>query len=998
MGEQRMQKNKWLHFPIIFTFLVLTLIVALNAGTTGKIRGILTDAKTGEPVAGANVVLQGTLLGGATDQDGIYIILLVPPGTYTLEASMIGYTSQFKEDIKVESDRTITINFALEEAILEGEAVVVVAKRDLVKLDVSASETNVSQQQMKEIPFATRVEDVISLQAGVQGNLIQGELLIREGDASETDVLVDGYSTRDTKFAKVKFPVNQQSIEEVTVLRGGFNAEYGEARSGIVNIITKNPENALHISLDYQYEPPGLRHDGKNYYDRSKFWPYRLYDGPDSDELDTLILYEGVTPIIKTFQGWNSYSDRLLNDSDPSNDLTPQEAHDLWNWLHRPIEYGNVAGHNMDLTLSGGVDILPWHLNILAGLRYENRPYTYPQPQDSYEDATYSLKLINKLSESTNLTLTGLFSNIKTVSNDRANSSWSNEVRLSYDGGDFEPFYPYRKPWVSTKSTLVGMKLLHVVSPTVYLEADLSFFGSYWDTDKYADAPAEAGRVFHGRLYYDPQSGYIPVEHGVVDDVSGYALFGGANSIDNSFSERYNAKLSMVNQFHPSHEIKAGVEFQFSHLVEDRTHIHNDNPAQKFLWKYNVSPLEFSAYVQDKIEFWGMIANLGLRYDYYHVNQYLPDVWRTLDFPTDRSIFESLVQWNTYNYVGGSMPTRKPEPQFYFSPRVGVSFPISESSKVYFNYGHFAQIPTTEGLYSTTADYNRPRVQWLGNAFLGFQKSYNFELGYDQNVKDWFQLHVGAFYKDYSDVGSGIVFAHSDQTLILESAVQRENREVRGLELEIRKATGQFLTGYFNFNITQKSVSDLQVPPDISQIPIITDNESIGLNGELKGIPRPLVKNITPYGRGVVTLSTPENWGPRVWDYPILHKTRASISLYYRGEEYTEHPEESFRIEHPEVKFYRIPYFSSNLRLSRNFQVSNLMQCELYLDIGNLWVSKYRTAIPNSVDYYNDLYANGKTDRVGSEEVSDPNILRTESDVLYAGQHRTYILGLRIIL
>ncbi len=289
-------------------------------------------------------------------------------------------------------------------------------------------------------------------------------------------------------------------------------------------------------------------------------------------------------------------------------------------------------------------------------------------------------------------------------------------------------------------------------------------------------------------------------------------------------------------------------------------------------------------------------------------------------------------------------------------------------------------------------------MQWLGNSHLGFQKSYNFELGYDQNVKGWFQLHVGAFYKDYSDVVSGIVFAHADQSLILESAVQRENREVRGLEIELRKATGRFLTGYFNFSITQKSVSDLRVPPDISQIPIITDNPAIGLNGELRGIPRPLVEEITPYGSGVITLSAPENWGPRVWDYPILHKTRASFGLFYRGKELTEHPEESFRIQRPDVKFYRIPYFSSNLRLSRNFDLEDYFQFELYLDISNLWVTKYRSAIPNRKDYYDDLYANGKTDRVGSEEVSDPNILRTENDVLYSGRHRTYILGLRLML
>ena len=159
-----------------------------------------------------------------------------------------------------------------------------------------------------------------------------------------------------------------------------------------------------------------------------------------------------------------------------------------------------------------------------------------------------------------------------------------------------------------------------------------------------------------------------------------------------------------------------------------------------------------------------------------------------------------------------------------------------------------------------------------------------------------------------------------------------------------------------------------------------------------------MVSEITPYGRAVITVRSPVNWGPRIWDYPILHKTAFSFGLFYRGSQLTEHPDENFRDAHPEVKFYLIPYFSSNLRISRNFQISDNSSMELYLDISNLFVSKYRTAIPNRKDYYDDLFANGKTDRVGTEEVSDPLILRTESDVLYAGQHRIFILGFRFSL
>jgi hypothetical protein len=240
-----------------------------------------------------------------------------------------------------------------------------------------------------------------------------------------------------------------------------------------------------------------------------------------------------------------------------------------------------------------------------------------------------------------------------------------------------------------------------------------------------------------------------------------------------------------------------------------------------------------------------------------------------------------------------------------------------------------------------------------------------------------------------------MVYAHADQSLVTEWANQRQYREVRGIDIEIRRAVGRFFTGYINFNITQKSISDLSVP-GISQIPIITDTPTIGVNGELKGVPRPLVEELTPYGRGVITLSAPENWGPRIVNYPILHKTRLSFALFYTGAQLVEHPDGTFRTQHPDVKFYTIPYFSTNMRLSRNFSVWDKTQFELYLDVSNLIVSNYRNI--GGKDYYDDLYANGKTDRVGTEEVSNKLILRTHSDNLYRGNYSTFVLGMRFTL
>jgi hypothetical protein len=286
----------------------------------------------------------------------------------------------------------------------------------------------------------------------------------------------------------------------------------------------------------------------------------------------------------------------------------------------------------------------------------------------------------------------------------------------------------------------------------------------------------------------------------------------------------------------------------------------------------------------------------------------------------------------------------------------------------------------------------------MGEPQLTWQKTANFELGYDQNIFNWFQFHIGAFYRDYTNAQSGIVYAHANQTMIMESAVQRETREIRGLDIEFRKSVGRFVTGFFNFNITQKSVSNLEVP-GISQIPIITDNPNVGIDGELRGIPLPNTSEITPYGRGVITIGAPAEWGPRLWNYPILHKTRASFRISYVGSQLTRHPDGTFRENHPDVKFYTIPRAGVSMRISRSFAVTKSVNMEAYMDISNLWNSFYQYAGVGSKDYYDDLYAQGKTDKVGTDEVNNKLILRSERQYHNSKQIPSrFVFGIRILL
>jgi len=227
-------------FRIPPAVLVLLIFVSpLWAGTTGKVAGVVRDAQTGEALIGANVIIKGTNLGAATDLEGRYFILNVPPGTYTVTASSVGYTTVTYENVKVSVDLTTTLNFSLEQiAVQLKEEVISVAERPLVRKDVTSVEARVDADVIKNLPIQ-EVSEILSLQAGVTLGR-GGEIHIRGGRASEVAYWVDGKSVSDLYDGSLSIPVESNAVQELQVVSGTFNAEYGNAMSGIVNIVTKD--------------------------------------------------------------------------------------------------------------------------------------------------------------------------------------------------------------------------------------------------------------------------------------------------------------------------------------------------------------------------------------------------------------------------------------------------------------------------------------------------------------------------------------------------------------------------------------------------------------------------------------------------------------------------------------------------------------------------------------------------------------------------------------
>ena len=267
----KMEKNSMKH-TFIATILLLSFFSHLYAGTTGKIAGQIIDATSGEPLPFANVIIMGTTMGAASDMEGYFTILNVPPGTFSIKASTMGYNSVTIENVKVEIDLTTNLVFRLSaESIVLAQDVVVQAEKHVIKKDVAANQKSIDTKDIQGLPVTT-VNDVMTLQAG-----IEADLSVRGGDPSETLFLVDGFAMRDARTNRPISNLPLSAVQQISVQTGGFSAEYANVRSGMVNVVTREGSATEYQAVgSFRISPPSQKHFGISPYDANAYWlrPY----------------------------------------------------------------------------------------------------------------------------------------------------------------------------------------------------------------------------------------------------------------------------------------------------------------------------------------------------------------------------------------------------------------------------------------------------------------------------------------------------------------------------------------------------------------------------------------------------------------------------------------------------------------------------------------------------------------------------------------------------
>ncbi len=216
-----------------FLLFVIFLHLPLFSQTTGRIEGTIRDRATKEPLIGANVMIVGTFIGTVSNENGKFTLVGLQPGTYAIRADLLGYAGFTIKNIIVSAGKSAVQNIDMEVAAVELREIVVQAQRTQIQSEQTGTVQRVTSEELLLLPV-TQFQEVLRLQAGttLEGN-------IRGGKTTEVIYLVDGMPIQDMMSGGMNSELPTSSIAEMSVQTGGFEAEYGNALSGVVNVITK---------------------------------------------------------------------------------------------------------------------------------------------------------------------------------------------------------------------------------------------------------------------------------------------------------------------------------------------------------------------------------------------------------------------------------------------------------------------------------------------------------------------------------------------------------------------------------------------------------------------------------------------------------------------------------------------------------------------------------------------------------------------------------------
>lgn len=759
-----MQKLRLL---FIFSLFFLFFNTDVFAQASGKISGKVTDAQTGEGVPFATVLVDGTTLGSAADLDGNYVILNVPPGVHSVTVTVVGFQKQTIKDVRVNVDFTTRLDFKLSAGTVDLPAVVVEGDRNpLIRNDLTNPTVAINAETIQELPV-DQISDVIRLQAGVvTGN--DGTLHVRGGRSNEIAYTLNGISLNDPYGNTNSIGIATNAVQEVSVSTGTFSAQYGNALSGVVNYVTK--EGSENFSGSFRsYIGDYISSRTELYDEISKIDPLNrargeITIGGPIPEISGARFY--ISGVMENFKG-NLYGTRLYRPTDSYvarsefNSTDPRSGNSTDPWYFNPflnssngLPTGDGAKVAMNTFLSA---------NVQGNISYKITP-------------TMKLKY-------------------EAVFDQGESKGYSNSFKYNPDGigTNYSNGFVQSLDWTHTinDNMFYTLKLSHGINESKYY--------------LYED-------------YNDPR--YLP---GIYLRTVGNTFFysGGTDNF-RSFRKTTTSgvKGDLVIQAFKIHEIKFGFEGRFhkldvesysveigklgsggsfdainiTDLLYDTTlHIVRRVPTSPALYtNYTRKPSNFAAYIQDKIEFESsFILNAGLRYEYFNPTS-------AYNTNLSKNLVDSLFGYITAYQKAASI-------KHSLSPRISMSYPITDQAVIRLSYGHFYQIGSLSSLYRNNNYYvtNVGSVPVFGNANVEPQKSVQYEVGLQQQLTEDLKFDLTGYYKDVTNyIFTQSIFTSTGREYQLLTNLAYANSRGVTLSLLKRRSPGSMFSASLDYTFS----------------------------------------------------------------------------------------------------------------------------------------------------------------------------------------------------